>query len=118
LPDAVFSGHVHSYQRFTRAQNGRQTPYVVAGAGGYINKKGALHKLQRDPDGGPIPPHFQTTEPGVTLESHNETDSGFLRVAVDAKTLQVEYFTVPFDGDPPDEPFDTFVLDWRKHKIR
>jgi hypothetical protein len=117
-PDAVFSGHVHSYQRFTRAQHGREIPYVVAGAGGYINKKGALHKLQRNPSGGPIPRHFQTTEPGVTLEAHNETDSGFLEVTVDDKTLQVEYYTVPFDGNPPNDAFDSFVLDWRKHKLR
>ncbi len=35
--DIVLAGHVHDYQRFTRkvASNGRQIPYLVAGAGGY-----------------------------------------------------------------------------------
>jgi 3',5'-cyclic AMP phosphodiesterase CpdA len=35
-PDAVLSGHAHLYQRFTRrTSDGREIPYIVAGAGGY-----------------------------------------------------------------------------------
>jgi hypothetical protein len=34
-PDAVLSGHAHNYQRHTRMQGNRQTPYVVAGGGGH-----------------------------------------------------------------------------------
>jgi Calcineurin-like phosphoesterase len=34
-PDAVLSGHAHLYQRFTRKVDGREIPYVVAGAGGF-----------------------------------------------------------------------------------
>jgi hypothetical protein len=34
-PDAVLSGHAHLYQRYTRAVDGRQIPYVVAGSGGF-----------------------------------------------------------------------------------
>ncbi|HET6990473.1 MAG TPA: metallophosphoesterase, partial [Bacteroidia bacterium] len=35
-PDLILSGHVHNYQRFTKKyQNGRQLPFIVAGAGGY-----------------------------------------------------------------------------------
>ena len=46
-PDAVLSGHIHSYQRFTRNGFGsREIPYLVAGAGGYANRPGLLHKLQ------------------------------------------------------------------------
>jgi hypothetical protein len=36
---------------------------------------------------------------------------------VDKQTLRGEYFTVPFDGDPPDAPFDTFTLNWHKHQV-
>jgi hypothetical protein len=33
--DMVLAGHVHDYRRLTRSSgpNGRQTPYIVAGAG-------------------------------------------------------------------------------------
>jgi hypothetical protein len=34
-PDAVLSGHAHLYQRYTRAVDGREIPYVVAGSGGF-----------------------------------------------------------------------------------
>ena len=34
-PHAVFSGHSHNYQRFTRTVNGLQIPYLVAGCGGH-----------------------------------------------------------------------------------
>jgi hypothetical protein len=118
IPDAVFSGHVHSYQRFTRLKDNRQIPYVVAGAGGYINKKGALHKLQRDPaNDSAIQTPFETTEPGVTLQAYNETDSGFLRMMIDQQTLRGEYFTVPFEGEASASAYDTFTLDWKRHRV-
>ncbi len=122
-PDAVFSGHVHNYQRFKRVVNDRHIPYVVAGAGGYANRPELLHHLQRDSRTGRsieeenLP--FQTTEPGVTFESFNRSAGGFLRVTIDGKshTLTGEYFPVPFDGTPPAEPFDRFTLNWRSHKM-
>lgn len=42
-PDMVLAGHVHNYQRFTRKHAARETPYIVAGAGGYHN----LHRVAR-----------------------------------------------------------------------
>jgi 3',5'-cyclic AMP phosphodiesterase CpdA len=116
-PDAVFSGHVHSYQRFTREFKGRQIPYVVAGAGGYADKPSAMHKLQTPPQGGTIPKNFQTTEPGVVLANYNDMDAGFLRITIDNQNLTGEYFTVPFGGSPPPQHFDSFTLDWKKHKV-
>ena len=35
-PDVVLAGHAHLYQRFTRALNGRQIPYLVCGSGGHL----------------------------------------------------------------------------------
>jgi hypothetical protein len=117
-PDAVFSGHVHSYQRFTRRANGRDLPFVVAGAWGYPHAQKAMHKLQADPDdGSPIQTPFQTTVEGVTLEAYNETEPGFLRVTIDDTTLKAEYFLVPFEGDPPADPADAFTLNWKTHKL-
>src|SRR5262249_31584250 len=34
-PHAVLSAHSHNYQRFTRRNNGMETPFVVAGNGGH-----------------------------------------------------------------------------------
>ena len=34
-PHAVFSGHSHNYQRYTRTVNNYQIPYIVAGCGGH-----------------------------------------------------------------------------------
>ena len=36
-PDAVLSGHVHNYQRFSRTIGTRKIPFIVAGAGGNAN---------------------------------------------------------------------------------
>jgi hypothetical protein len=122
-PDAVFSGHVHNYQRFKRVVNNREIPYVVAGAGGYANQPKLLHRLQRDRGSGKsieeerLP--FQTTEAGVTFESFNRSAGGFLRVTIDGQshTLIGEYFLVPFDKAPPAKPFDRFTLNWQSHKM-
>jgi hypothetical protein len=117
-PDVVFSGHVHSYQRFTRRGNGRELPFVVAGAGGYAHIPKAMHKLQTNPDdGSPIRPPFQTTVKGVTLEAYNDKEPGFLRVTVDDKKLKAEYFLVPFEDAPPVDPVDAFTLNWKTHKL-
>ncbi len=119
FPDAVFSGHVHNYQRFTREVDGRQVPFVVAGAGGYANDPKSLHKLQLDENGSKIPADrpFPTTREGVVLETYNEDSPGFLRLTVDAQTLAAEYYTVPFDDAPPGVPVDSFRLNWKTHQL-
>jgi hypothetical protein len=118
-PDAVFSGHVHNYQRFTRTVNGRQIPFVVAGAGGYANDKKSMHQLQLDQHGNRIPTNqpFQTTHADVVLNHYEEDNSGFLRITIDGQSLTGEYFSIPFDGAPPASPVDTFRLNWRKHQL-
>ena len=68
-PDAVLSGHVHNYQRFSRAVGTRKIPYVVAGAGGYANDVGSLHKLQPELTTPPVALPYATTVAGVALEN-------------------------------------------------
>jgi hypothetical protein len=117
-PDAVFSGHVHNYQRFTRQVSGRQIPFVVAGNGGYAHNLKSVHQLQLDENKNPIPHgRFQTTMEGVVLEYYDSKNPGFLRITVDDKALTGEYFIVPFDDAPPAEPVDTFTLNWKTHKL-
>jgi hypothetical protein len=118
-PDAVLSGHVHNYQRFTREVDSRQIPFVVAGNGGYADSPQAIHKLQLDAQGHRIPAgkRFKTTRAGVFLETYEETNPGFMRLTVDSKHLTVEYFVVPFDDAPPAEPVDRVTVDLKAHKL-
>jgi hypothetical protein len=94
LPDAVLTGHVHNYQRFSRKIQGAEIPYIVAGAGGYANDARSLHKLQKALQG--KKPPLKTTHTDVVLENYNDSEPGFLRITVDAKKLKFEYFTVDF----------------------
>ena len=102
MPDAVLSGHVHNYQRFSRkvkdpkTNKERTIPYVVAGAGGYADKPTSMHRLQKGLKDKKLP--IQTTHPDVKLENFNQTDPGFLRITVDQNQILFEYFLVPFVG--------------------
>jgi hypothetical protein len=98
VPDAVVSGHVHNYQRFSRAVGNREIPYIVAGAGGYADDRRSMHHLQKGLGAKNKP--IKTTIKGVTLEKHNEEDPGFLRVTASKNRLLFEYFVVPFNGGP------------------
>ncbi|MBW4039927.1 MAG: hypothetical protein HIU91_13855 [Acidobacteria bacterium] len=108
-PDAVLSGHVHNYQRFSRKVGARKIPYVVAGAGGYANDARSMHKLQPELTTPPVALPYQTTMAGVMLEAYEQEEPGFLRVTVDAHKLLFEYFRVPFGGTLEVTAFDTFT---------
>jgi hypothetical protein len=92
LPDLVLSGHIHTYQRFTRPlENGETLAYVVAGAGGYPN----LHTLAHV---GGAPPPVPWTDPltGWTLANYSqEHRHGFLRLTVTKASIHGVYTTVP-----------------------
>jgi len=108
VPDAVLSGHVHNYQRFSRTVGTRKIPYVVAGAGGYANDVGSLHKLQPELTTPPVKLPYATTVAGVSLENYEQTQAGFLTITATAAQLTFEYFRVPFGGVAETTPFDTF----------
>lgn len=104
VPDAVLSGHVHNYQRFSRQIKGKTVPYIVAGAGGYANDARSMHRLQNGVAGQPLP--FQTTLPDVRLDQYKQDEPGFLCITASADRLQFDYFIVPFDGSAPSQ-FDS-----------
>lgn len=116
-PDAVFTGHVHNYQRFTRTVDGRQIPFIVAGAGGYWH----LHYMQKDANGGKLQVPFEAA-PDVTLEQYCDDRHGFLRLEVTEKTLSGVYTTVPRPQeswqDGPVMVQDSFTLDLKEHKLQ
>jgi predicted phosphodiesterase len=116
LPDVVLSGHVHSYQRFSRVLGETSLPYIVAGGGGFANSSRSLHKLQTGLVVERLP--FQTTHGAVALESYDVMNSGFLRLTADPDRLTIDYFSVSF-GDPPvtsSGPKDSIAINYRNAK--
>jgi Calcineurin-like phosphoesterase len=81
-PDVILSGHAHLYQRFTRVVNGKQTPYVVAGSGGFA----ATPPQQA----APAAPY---TIGDTTLEVDPIVEFGYLTITTDAKTLSITFKT-------------------------
>jgi hypothetical protein len=86
-PDAVLFGHAHLYQRFTRVVNGRQTPYIVAGSGGFA--------ATLPQSGSPKAP---CTIGDHTLEFGPLIEFGYLTVSTDARTLTIGFKTAPRGG--------------------
>lgn len=115
IPDAVFAGHVHNYQRFTRKYNDREIPYIVAGAGGYWH----LHAMLK-PQGTPIQAPYSFPDLGVTLEKYCDDRHGYLLMEVSAQALKGSYFTVPRPQDSwsaPAQLLDSFTLDLQAHRL-
>lgn len=93
-PDAVFSGHVHNYQRFSRAYpDGAVVPYIVAGAGGYAD----LHTVATLNDS--RVKSYSAFSGRVRLEAYCDDCFGFLKMSVEKKpaglSLIGEYYTLP-----------------------
>ncbi|WP_244519019.1 metallophosphoesterase family protein [Parapedobacter composti] len=115
-PDIVFSGHVHNYQRFSKAyEDGTVVPYVVAGAGGYAD----LHRVAaiNDTTVEDLPPSIHQ----VRLENYCDSRYGFLNVALEKSdeglSLIGEYYTLSPDavrhGNPAVTLFERFVVPLR-----
>ena len=86
-PDVLLSGHAHLYQRFTRTlPNGQQTPYIVAGSGGFAAT--TPKQLPRAP----------ITVGDHTLEINPIVDFGYLTVETDARTITLTFKTA--NGGP------------------
>ena len=116
VPDIVLSGHVHNYQRFTRTINGREVPFVVAGAGGFWK----LSSMQKDAQGNPLPVPYQFSDLGVTLECYCDNRYGYLLMEVTPNTITGRYIAVPNLRDTPGaqvQCIDTFTLDLLAHKL-
>lgn len=114
-PHAVLSGHAHNYQRFTRAKDGRETPYLVAGNGGHavapLTHKGT--PTIRTPAAQPALSDGGDT---ITFENYDDTDFGYLRVIVDAAQLRIEYHPQS-DGEASKTPDDFVTVDIATRKL-
>jgi hypothetical protein len=105
-PHAVFAGHAHNYQRYTRTINGLAIPYIVAGCGGHSPLE-TMRGTYRTPY--PI-------DSTLTLESYDGTDYGYLRVIVNAITLTIE-FHPQSDGSTTKTPNDVVTVTLATHTI-
>jgi hypothetical protein len=105
-PHAIFSGHAHNYQRFTRSVSGYQIPFLVAGCGGHspLAKMRATYRT---------PYKIDNT---LTLESYDDTDYGYLRVIVNATTMSIE-FHPQSDGGTTKTPNDTVTITLASHTV-
>ena len=98
-PHAVFSGHSHNYQRYTRTVNNYQIPFMVAGCGGH-SPLSAMRATYRTP---------YKIDDTLTLESYDDTDYGYLRVIVNATTMTIE-FHPQSDGGTTKTPDDVVTV--------
>lgn len=106
-PHAVFSGHAHNYQRYTRTVNNFQIPFVVAGCGGHS----PLSKMR-----GAFRTPFKIDDT-LTLESYDDKDYGYLRVVVNNATMRIE-FHPQSDGGTTKTPDDVVTVDLAKRTVR
>jgi hypothetical protein len=102
-PHAVFSGHAHNYQRFTRTANSMQIPYLVCGNGGH-----ALSKMNTGPGGATLRTPY-VIDNTLTLESYDDANYGYLRIVVNAQTMRIEYHPAS-DGSTTKTPDDQVTV--------
>jgi hypothetical protein len=113
VPDIIFGGHVHNYQRFTRIWNGQQVPACVVGNSGYHT----LHPMVEN--NGKKPSEPETISNDLTLDSYVDDRHGFLRLEVDSSTITGQYYSVPKpteDRNGPANLEDKFVLNYKTGK--
>jgi hypothetical protein len=105
-PHAVFSGHAHNYQRYTRTVNAMQIPFLVAGCGGHSPLS-------------PMRGTFRTPfkiDNTLTLENYDTTGYGYLRVIVNATTMRIE-FHPQHDGGTTKTPNDMVTVTLATHAV-
>jgi hypothetical protein len=105
-PHAVFSGHAHNYQRYTRTVNAMQIPFLVAGCGGH-SPLSSMRGTFRTP--------FKIDNT-LTLESYDTTDYGYLRVIVNATTMRIE-FHPQHEGGTTKTPNDVVTVTLATHVV-
>jgi Calcineurin-like phosphoesterase len=125
-PHAFLSGHEHNYQRFTRTLNfggkNYSVPFVVCGDSGHNVDSVVNPKLSKSaPEPGDnvdvtyleVKPVVQST--GLILNKHDQSNSGYLRVAVNATQLAITFNPVSKTGAPVLP--DTVTVNLASHSI-
>lgn len=119
LPDIVFSGHIHNYQRFTReldiGDKKHEIPYLVVGTGGHWK----LHPMQKHNNGSRISVPFKLQDmDDVVLEKYCDDRYGFLRVRPKKLTGKFYSITSPSElRNKVTKKKDEFDLDLQRHRL-
>ena len=114
-PHAFLSGHAHNYQRFTRTEGKRQTPFLVLGNGGH-----AINPLTRK--GNPAlrtpmdQPGLSNGSDSVVFENYDDQDYGYSRIIADAKQLRLEYHPAS-DTGAAKTPDDAVTIDLASRQL-
>ncbi|HEX4001057.1 MAG TPA: metallophosphoesterase [Candidatus Acidoferrales bacterium] len=106
-PHAVLSGHAHNYQRFTRLEGGRETPFVVAGMGGH-NAQPPFGKMVSPPR----PPFTM----GEFRCDNYSTNYGYLRITATTQQLRIEYHDAT-SGLSSKSPSDVVTVELVSHTL-
>ncbi len=106
-PHAVLSGHAHNYQRYTRLEGARQTPYVVAGMGGHSSQA---------PFGTMISPPRPPFTAGQFRCDNYSPNYGYLRVVVTQQQLRIEYHDAT-TGLNSKSPSDVVTVNLASHNL-
>ncbi len=123
-PHAIISGHAHNYQRFTRTLNfsgkNYSVPFIICGDSGHnvtTLTSASFGKKVPEPgdnvdvsymDGSKV-----VQSSGLTLNKHDQLNSGYLRVSVTSKQLTIIFNPVSKTGAPV-KP-DTVTVDLTSH---
>lgn len=111
-PHAIVSGHAHNYQRYTRKLtfNGKNysVPFIICGDSGHnvtTLVQSSFGKKSPEPADNTDVSYMDTAtivqSTGLTLNRHDDQDSGFLRVQATAKQLTITFNPVPKSGAAP-----------------
>ena len=125
-PHAVISGHAHNYQRFTRnlTFNGEKysVPFLICGDSGHnVTKLSSSSFGTKNPEPGDnVDVSYMDTTTvvesgGLTLNKHDDQNSGFLRVSVTAQELTITFNPVSKTGAAV-KP-DTVTVDLAGHSV-
>ena len=123
-PHAVLSGHAHNYQRYTRnlTFNGKKysVPFIICGDSGHdvtALASPSFGKKNPEPADNLDVSYMDTSttvqSTGLTLNRHDQQNSGYLRVSVTAQKLSFTFNPVTKTGGAAKT--DTVTVDLASH---
>jgi hypothetical protein len=123
-PHAVISGHAHNYQRYTRnlTFNGKKysVPFIICGDGGHdVTALTSPSFGKKNPEPGDnvdvsyLDASTTVQSTGLTLNRHDQQNSGYLRVSVTAQKLTFTFHPVTKTGAAART--DTVTVDLAAH---
>ncbi len=116
VPNLVLTAHVHNYQRIEREiVPGTQTPFLVAGNGGYyhlhgmnIDEPAPAHAANGKAAADKHPPKAHDADTGAKLVFSNHTNHGYCTLAIDKDTISGSIDFVEDGKYPALSAADTF----------